>query len=62
MVSQEQLLYERRVLVASLEEVAGVVRSVRADRGDTQPYVNEAMRLVARLRKVQQEIEDHDLD
>lgn len=62
LVSAEQLLYERRMLVTSIAEVTGVARSVQEKGLDNQPYLLEALRLAKRLRQVQQEIEEHDLD
>lgn len=50
------------MLVTSIAEVTGVARSVQEKGLDNQPYLLEALRMAKRLRQVQQEIEEHDLD
>lgn len=48
--------------MAALAEVTGVAREVKDRQGDYAPYVAEACRIADRLRQVQMELEEYDVD
>lgn len=56
------LQHTRLVLLAAIRELLGLAEEHKHDAARHEGFVLEATRLTLRLRKVQTEIEDHDLD
>lgn len=56
------LQHTRNVLLAAIRELLGLAEEHKADAARHEGFVLEATRLTLRLVKVQNQIEEHDLD